>query len=170
MASGKNNGENPFDFLNQLGDLADLKKILGPDFFKNLPLPQMRSPWFAGGGDEPQESFPRVDVYRGRREIVAVFELPGLTSSADVQVSVRPHALRVRGECTARFQRRGDTVWMSECHHGSFDREIELPDRVLADQVRAVYRSGLLVVYLTKDDTSVDPGHTVLIEFDPESE
>ncbi|GGJ10641.1 hypothetical protein GCM10010885_19810 [Alicyclobacillus cellulosilyticus] len=166
MAADKDKSQNPFDILNHLGDLADIKKILGPDFFKNLPLPQMRGPWFADTAGDAEDRFPRVDLYgRGSHEMVAVFELPGLTSSADVQLSVRPHALRVRGQVTARFQLKGDTVWMAECHHGAFDREIELPERVVVDDVRAVYRSGLLVVYLTKDKAHADAGSAVPVDF-----
>jgi HSP20 family protein len=172
MASDKDSN-NPFDFLNQfsqLGDLADIKKWLGPDFFKNLPMPQIRSPWFADGHEaqEPHEDpFPRVDLYsHGPQEIVAVFELPGLTTSNDVQVSVTPHSLRVKGQTTARYLLRGETVWRSECHHGPFEREIELPERVLVDQVRALYRNGLLVVYLTRERSHESLNRTVSIDFD----
>ncbi|GMA49842.1 hypothetical protein GCM10025857_11990 [Alicyclobacillus contaminans] len=169
MAANQNSkSNNPFDFLNNLGDLGDIRKFLGPDFFKNLPMPNINGGSFFSDSDgSDASSFPRVDLYgRGSQEMIAVMELPGLTSSKDVQVAVRGNILSVRGHITARFHHRGDSVILSECHHGAFEREIELPGRVLTDGVRAVYRSGLLVVYLTRDTADDVVDNRVAIDFE----
>jgi HSP20 family protein len=163
-----NKGNNPFDMLKNLGELRDIQKFLGADFFKNMPLPNMQGGAFSEESTERDANeFPRVDLYgRGNDQIVAVMEIPGLTSSSDVTLSVRSNVLTVRGKITAQFNHRDDTVLLSECHHGSFQRKIELQSRVLSDSVEAVYRSGLLVVYLTKDKIYDDPGSVVPINFD----
>ncbi|WDM03027.1 Hsp20/alpha crystallin family protein [Alicyclobacillus cycloheptanicus] len=156
--------------LGNLGDLGDLRKFLGPDFFKNLPLPNMQNgAFFSDAADADEEDFPRVDLYgRGSDEIIAVLELPGLTSSQDVSLSVTSNVLYVKGQITSRFNLRDDTVLLSECHHGPFERKIELPVKVLADQVRAVYRSGLLIVDLVRDKSQDPSDRLVPIDFDNE--
>ncbi|MFB5188879.1 Hsp20/alpha crystallin family protein [Alicyclobacillus fastidiosus] len=163
-----NTGNNPFDLLKNLGNLGDFQKFLGEDFFKNIPIPNMPR---GGVFDSPQEShdeeFPSMDLYsRGNDQLIAVFEIPGLTNVSDVRLSVRSNILTVRGTITARFNHRDDTVLMSECHHGSFQRKVELPAPILADSVQAVYKSGLLIVYLTKDPAYDNPDSMVPINFE----
>ncbi|WAH35267.1 Hsp20/alpha crystallin family protein [Alicyclobacillus dauci] len=165
------NNQNPFDILRNFGDMADIQKFLGPDFFKNIPLPNMQNGSFFNDSartEDKEDEFPRVDLYNRGNEIVAVIEIPGLSSSSDVALGVRPNLLSVKGTITARFNLRDDTVLLSECHHGNFEREVELPIRVIANEVKAVYRSGLLVVYLTKDKSHDGPESLVSIDFGEE--
>lgn len=169
MASKKQN-QNPFDMLGNLGELGDIQKFLGPDFFKNLPLPNMQNGSFFGDKNNraDEDEFPNVDVYSRGREIIVVMALPGLSSSNDVFLSVKSRVLYVKGHIQARFNSNDDNVILSELHHGSFEREIELPERVVEDQVRAVYRSGLLIVYLAKNKAREDTDKFVNIDFGEE--
>ncbi|SIS97715.1 Hsp20/alpha crystallin family protein [Alicyclobacillus vulcanalis] len=157
----------PFDFLNQLQELGDMRKWLGPDFFKNMPMPNFQGmPFFQ---DEPHSApFPPIDLYNRSTEIVAVIALPGLKSQGDVSLSVRPRMLRVRGQLSSYLATAHDHVLSSELFRGPFDREVELPERVNPDGVKAVYRSGLLIVYMQKDLARETPGNTVAIDFAPE--
>lgn len=163
MAGGKQN--NPFDFLNQLGDMGDVRKFLGNDFFKNLPLPNMQSGGFFNDSNETTDEFPHVDVYNRSSELIAVIALPGLKSAHDVSLTVRPHYIRVKGTIPNYFSTGHEQMLISECHHGAFDREVELPERVVTDEVRASYRSGLLIVYLRKDQIQEQSRDSVLIDF-----
>jgi HSP20 family protein len=173
MASNNNN-QNPFDILRNLGDMGDLgdiQKFLGADFFKNMPLPNMKNGSFFNDSSRTEadaDEFPRVDLYNRGNEIIAVIEIPGLSNSSDVAVGVRPNLLSIKGTITARFNLRDDTVILSECHHGDFERQVELPIRVVSNEVRAVYRTGLLVVYLTKDKSHDVPENRVSIDFGDE--
>ncbi|WP_206830494.1 Hsp20/alpha crystallin family protein [Alicyclobacillus fructus] len=157
----------PFEFLNQLQELGDMRKWLGPDFLKNMPMPNFQGmPFFQD--DQPSAPFPPIDLYNRSTEIVAVIALPGLKSQGDVSLSVRPRQLRVRGQLSSYFAGTHDHVLASELFRGAFDREIDLPERVNPDGVKAVYRSGLLVVYMAKDLAREAPGNTVPIEFSTE--
>ncbi|WP_062305368.1 Hsp20/alpha crystallin family protein [Alicyclobacillus sendaiensis] len=157
----------PFEFLNQLQELGDVRKWLGPDFLKNMPMPNFQGiPFFQ---DESSAApFPPIDLYNRSSELVAVIALPGLKSQGDVALTVRPRLLRVRGQLSSYFAGAHDHVFSSELFRGAFDREIDLPERVNPDGVKAVYRSGLLIVYMAKDLTRETPGNTVAIEFSPE--
>ncbi|WP_067618286.1 Hsp20/alpha crystallin family protein [Alicyclobacillus acidiphilus] len=163
MAGGKQN--NPFDFLSQLGEMGDVRKFLGQDFFKNLPLPNMQNGAFFNDADSTADEYPQVDLYNRSSELIAVIALPGLKSANDVSLSVRPHYLRVRGNVPHYFSTGHEQMLMHECHHGAFDREIELPERVVADDVKASYRSGMLIVYLRKDQSPEQSRDSVLIDF-----
>lgn len=169
MASKKQN-QNPFGMLGNLGELGDIQKFLGPDFFKNLPLPNMQNGSFFGdqNNQADEDEFPNVDVYSRGREIIVVMAIPGLSSSNDVSLAVKTKVLYVKGHIQQRFNSRDDTVILSELHHGSFERDIELPERVLEDQVRAVYRSGLLIVYLVKNTARDATDKFVTIDFGDE--
>ncbi|EJY55127.1 heat shock protein Hsp20 [Alicyclobacillus hesperidum URH17-3-68] len=159
-----NKSNNPFDFINQLGDLGDMRKFLGQDFFKNLPLPNMQSmPFFQE--ERTASEFPAIDLYNRSTELIAAIALPGLKSASDVALSVRSRFLRVRGTVPNYFSGTHEQKMMSEIFHGAFDREIELPERVLPDSTKAMYRSGLLVVYLQKDQAREQPGDAIAIDF-----
>jgi len=161
-----NNSNNPFDALKQLGQLRELQKMFGPDFFKNLPMPDMASnqfqmPFFGEGDSD----FPKADVYEQGSEIVAVLEIPGLKKSTDVSLSVRPNKLLVRGH-VPKVAAADERVIQEERRHGSFQREIALPVTVVPDTVRASYKNGLLTVYMIKDDdNSVTPKNSIPIDF-----
>ncbi|QQE80157.1 Hsp20/alpha crystallin family protein [Alicyclobacillus sp. SO9] len=161
-----NNNFNPFESLKQLGQLRQFQKMFGQDFFKNMPMPDMAGtdfemPFFNGDSSE----FPRADVYEQGSEVVAVLEIPGLNKSTDVSLSVRPNKLYVRGSIS-NLGVSNDKVLLTERHHGSFDREINLPVTVLPDTVRASYKNGLLEVYMLKEDDHSDrPTDSIPIDF-----
>ncbi len=165
MDSGSNN---PFDAFKQLGQLRQLQKMFGDNFFKGMPMPDMGSglkdmgmPAFWGGDDE----FPRADVYEQGSEVIAVLEIPGLNKSTDVHLSVKPNKLIVRGNINSVGVRQ-DKMLLAERHHGPFSREVSLPVTVVPDSVRASYKNGLLEVYMLKEDDREDQARgTIPIDF-----
>ncbi|MCF8563747.1 Hsp20/alpha crystallin family protein [Alicyclobacillus tolerans] len=165
MANNKDKGPtNPFDMFRNMGDLKDVKKILGEDFFKNLPFPNMQGGSFFDDSSDEDE-FPSVDLYDRGHEVIAVLELPGLQSPTDVSLFVGSTYLRVKGQIGSEIPSREAQIVLSERHHGPFEREIELPDRVVPDKVRASYRNGLLIVSLTKQAVHEGPNDVIPIDF-----
>lgn len=164
MDSGSNN---PFDAFKQLGQLRQLQKMFGDNFFKGMPMPDMggagnmNMPSFWGGDDE----FPRADLYEQGSEIIAVLEIPGLNKGTDVHLSVKPNKLVVRGTIHSPGVRQ-DKMLLAERHHGPFSREVTLPVAVVPDSVRASYKNGLLEVFMLKEDERDDHAHgAVPIDF-----
>ncbi len=92
---------------------------------------------------------PTVDIWETRDNLVLTFEIPGIREK-DVTVSITGDLLTVKGG------RRFDRDVMDESNHrhervyGKFERSIQLPMAVQPDEVRALYRDGVLEVTLPK--------------------
>ena len=138
---------NPFEILKNLGDMKDMKKILGDDFFKNIPFPQWQQMSMTDS-DEPS-IYPRIDLFERGQELIAAIEIPGVESPTDIALSVGPHSLYVKGSVPA-LPAREESIHLTERHHGSFEREIDLPVRVDESSVKASYANGILTVRVTK--------------------
>lgn len=146
----KGRENNPFDMLKNLGDMKDMRKVLGDDFFKNMPFPQFQQTNF----DESQEEvvFPRVDVIDHGYELVVILEIPGLSSPNEIVLSIGPQEVFVKG-VIAPLPGRGESIYRSERFHGPFEREISLPVRVEESDPKASYNRGILTVRLKKRPT-----------------
>ena len=138
---------NPFEMFKNLGDMKDMKKILGDDFFKNIPFPQ----WQQMSMNDSDEAgiYPRMDLFERGQELIAAIEIPGVESPTDIALSVGPHSLFVKGSVPA-LPVREEGVHLGERHHGSFEREIDLPVRVDETSVKASYAHGILTVRVMK--------------------
>ncbi|MDP9728241.1 Hsp20/alpha crystallin family protein [Alicyclobacillus tolerans] len=145
---GWGNFSNPFEMLKNMGDLRDWRKLLGEDFFKNMPFPQMQqgnpSP-FSGG----HEVYPPVDMYDRGHELVVVLDVPGASSANDIKIRVSDRQMIIRGRSTD-FSGKDDTALQIERHHGPFERIIEFPVRVHSDKVIAHFKDGVLLVRIQK--------------------
>ncbi len=113
------------------------------------------SPWRRGWPDwmMAEEPFamkmPRVDVIDRETEVVVRAEMPGVERK-DLEVELSGQTLTIRGERHhAETQERGE-YFCEEIAHGSVSRTIRLPETVLADQVKAELRDGILEVHLPK--------------------
>jgi HSP20 family protein len=101
----------------------------------------------------PAETFPAVNVWTSRDQVVVTAELPGVDAKA-LDVSVHGDALTLKGE------RPEDTaVESAVCHRaerwsGRFSRTIRLPFAVENGQVKAKCRNGVLTVTLPRAESS----------------
>lgn len=112
-------------------------------------------------------SFPRIDVYTTRHEVIVLAEVPG-ASPGDVKISVDPEALVIRGHIKNPLQPITDHENIHvELFRGDFTREIALPVRVRTDKVRASYRQGFLEIRMMKDgERPTRTGKDVPIRFE----
>ncbi|QSO53368.1 Hsp20/alpha crystallin family protein [Alicyclobacillus curvatus] len=155
---------NPFEMLKNLGDMKDMKKILGDDFFKSIPFPQWQQ--MTENSDEEEETFPRLDLFERGQELIGVLEIPGIESPSEISLSVGPYSLVVKGALPSLSAREGG-VHLSERHHGAFEREVEFPVRVDEASVKASYAQGLLTVRVTKYNSDQgNPEQYIPISFD----
>lgn len=159
----KGNGNNPFDMLKNLGDMQDIRKVLGEDFFKHLPLPQ----WQQTNPDENDQAqgFPRVDLFERNQELIVILEIPGLSSPNEIALSTGPHYIFIKG-VIAPLPTRDAQLHLSERYHGPFEREIELPVRVDETSVQASYSQGLLTIRVNKYQADGTKDQVVPIQFD----
>ena len=92
---------------------------------------------------------PSLDVTDGEKEVIVKAELPGVDPK-DVEISVLGHTLTLSGEKKNEREEKGQGFYRSECEYGSFRRQIQLPEGVDPDKVKAEYASGILTIKLEK--------------------
>jgi HSP20 family protein len=98
---------------------------------------------------------PQVDAFRSEDPpaYTIVLELPGV-DLADVHVDATPTLLVVTGE-RRRPQGLGRVVQM-ELEHGTFQRQLRLPEEVDVSAAVATYDRGLLTIVLPVAERSPD--------------
>jgi HSP20 family protein len=92
-----------------------------------------------------------VDVREEGDEFVVTASVPGVRPD-DVEISVLGDMLRIRGERRESREEGGDEErWiLREQRFGSFERAVQLPTAVKADQANADFSNGILTITLPK--------------------
>lgn len=98
---------------------------------------------------------PSVDVVKEDDSLKVIAELPGLDSD-DVEVSLDGDILMIKGEKTEEKEISEDDRYIHERTFGKFQRHIQLPAGIDADDVSADFDKGVLTVRvaLPKDATA----------------
>lgn len=96
---------------------------------------------------------PEIDVYETEEEIVVLADAAGMNRDL-IELIVDQNVLTIRGE------RRvpagvGQRYHLAEIRRGAFERTVELPLAVQADQARATYEDGFLEIVLPKAQEAV---------------
>ncbi len=92
---------------------------------------------------------PAVDVSETESEVLVTAELPGVDRK-DLEVEVLPEALSLKAETVKESEKREEAYHRRERVWGRFERTIPLPAEVVTDQVKAVFKDGVLEVRLPK--------------------
>ena len=112
------------------------------DFGRGIPgLPAMR-----GDGNA---LMPSMDVAETDKEIEITAELPGLEEK-DVQVNVADNVLTIRGEKKIEREEKDKNYRLVERSYGAFERRLELPEGIKADDIKATMAKGVLKVTVPK--------------------
>jgi len=100
-------------------------------------------------GFSTQPSLPFIDIYETDEQIIVSCDLPGLQKKEDVDISIENSELIVSG--TERFS-------------GHFRHSVTLPQSVSSEGIKAVYKNGVLDIFLAKINNSVKK--SIEIEFE----
>lgn len=92
---------------------------------------------------------PRVDLVETDGIIKVSAELPGM-SEKEVEVTLNPDALLIKGEKIVECEQDEKNLHRRERSQGRFFRRIELPAEVDVDKVDAVFSRGVLNITLHK--------------------
>ena len=92
---------------------------------------------------------PRVDIEETPEEFVLRADLPGVPKE-DVKLTLTGDTLTIRGERKLESRKKEGTLHRVERPEGSFERSFVLGTPVRNDQVKAVYRDGVLEVHVPK--------------------
>jgi len=96
-----------------------------------------------------QGEFPPVEVWRGEPGLRLFARLPGFEPD-DIEVSVVGDVLTLKGTRPEDGEREGETWHRRERRSGRFVRSFQLPFSIEADEVRASFQNGVLVVELPR--------------------
>ncbi len=106
-------------------------------------------PLAAGGAAVPW--VPALEVYEQKDDYVVKVELPGVNKE-DVKLSLEAGTLTITGERKNETKPETAEVYHSERFYGRFQRTVNLPETVAANQVTAGYKDGVLTVTLPKSE------------------
>jgi HSP20 family protein len=104
-------------------------------------------------GMEEEEGLriPAMDVTETDSEVVVTTELPGVDRK-DIDVEVLPESLSLKAEMSKETEDKDETYHRRERVWGRFERTIPLPAEVVSDQVKAVFKDGVLEIRLPKTE------------------
>jgi HSP20 family protein len=108
---------------------------------------------FARGFDLPsfvgrRSGWPSIDLREDEKKFYVEAELPGMDEK-DIEVLLTDNVLTIRGEKRAEHQDEGRQYW-TERYVGQFERRLQLPAEVQADEVKATFKKGVLRLEIPK--------------------
>jgi len=92
---------------------------------------------------------PRVDITEDDKEYLIKAEIPEVDKK-DVKVTAEDGILTIRGERRQEKQESNKRFHRVERSYGTFLRTFMLPDDVAAEQLKAEFKDGLLLVHAPK--------------------
>lgn len=111
------------------------KQFLGAEFFQDIMDSQ-------GAKSANSVSYPAVNVYQGKSEIIVVVDLPGVEEFRMVDLKVEGEQLTISGNVPSTYQ--GYEAVIMERKHGTFSKTISLGVPVARKYSHARYRRGVL--------------------------
>lgn len=95
------------------------------------------------GSFEIPRLHPHIESFIEEGKLTVRAELPGIDPK-DVQVDVTGNVLTIMGKREEKFEEKKRHFLRREMTYGSFERSIELPEGVKADEIKATYHDGVL--------------------------
>lgn len=95
-------------------------------------------------------AFPPINMFQKGDDFVAIIELAGIDKS-ELDIQAKDNTVRVAGKKTA-LHPEGVSTHRRERVEGSFDRTIQLPFHIDADDIKAEYRNGILALFIPRKE------------------
>ena len=92
---------------------------------------------------------PAVDMYENEKEIVVKAEVPGIDQK-DIHISISNGTLLIKGEMKKEEETIEENYYYAERAYGSFNRRLELPEKVQESKIKANFKDGILEIHLPK--------------------
>jgi len=108
-----------------------------------------RDSWFAGSTSD-QGGFPPINIFKDNDNYVMIAEIPGIKRE-DVNIEVHRNRVRLSGEKKIHYGEDA-SVHRRERQMGSFDRTFATPFEIDANNVKAEYQDGVLVLSLSRTE------------------
>ncbi|GAA4507386.1 MULTISPECIES: Hsp20/alpha crystallin family protein [Nonomuraea] len=126
-----------------------------------FPFPELlewvENPMF---GFRPFGQLVRVEDYIADDRYVLRAELPGVDPEEDIEVTVDGGMLHIRAEKT----HRATEPHRSEFAYGALSRTVTLPATARTDDVKAVYKDGVLEISVGLEEEKKAEGRRIAVE------
>lgn len=127
------------NFLEEWKPMRDLEKFR-VDFDEMME--RFRSPkWFKQF--EAEVFKPKVESFTDDGKLTVRMDLPGIEPK-DIEVNVVGEMLTVRAKREEKAEIKKRNFFQQELHYGAFERAIELPEGIKAEEIKAAYHDGVL--------------------------
>jgi HSP20 family protein len=96
-------------------------------------------------------TYPLVNVYDGKENIVVSAELPGMTKE-NVTITFTDGTLTLAGRLEPLASTRNMTPVRQERATGDFEKTVRIPTKVRQEKISASFNNGVLTVTLPKSE------------------
>jgi HSP20 family protein len=104
---------------------------------------------------QPERSFhPPMDVYETEESLMVIMEIAGMKKE-DFQVFIQEGLLSISGTRTEFAPSPKTRLHQMEIDYGYFERTLRIPFQVKAEEIKATYRDGFLIITVPKRSESV---------------
>ena len=117
-------------------DIDRLFARLWDDF--GMPLTQMTD-----------REMPFMDVSETSDALIIKAEVPGI-SPEDLKISITENVLTIKGESKPVNREDVEGFHRAERKYGYFSRTLELPCKIVIDDVKATYEKGIVTIVMPK--------------------
>jgi len=96
-------------------------------------------------------TFPLVNVYDVKNDIIVEAELPGMVSN-DINITYNDGILTLSGERKQSDTYKEMTVVRSERSVGDFEKSFRIPSKVDQNKISASFNNGILTITMPKSE------------------
>jgi HSP20 family protein len=94
-------------------------------------------------------TFPLVNVYEDKDNIVVTAELPGMTRDK-VNITFADGVLRIAGRQETANRGKSWALVRQERSTGEFEKTLRIPTKIEAERISAAFNNGILTVTMPK--------------------
>lgn len=92
---------------------------------------------------------PFIDLSETEDDLILKAEVPGINPE-DLDISITDDILTIKGEIKQEFVKENENYHRMERRYESFSRTLQLPCRVMIEDVEATYKEGILTIIMPK--------------------
>lgn len=92
---------------------------------------------------------PTLDIGASDKDYTISVELPGVDEK-DVQLELTNDSLKIKGEKKQQKEEKEKNYYRMERSYGSFQRVLSLPEDVDKDNIKAVYKNGIMNITIPR--------------------
>lgn len=97
----------------------------------------------------PSRNIPFIDLSETEDDLILKAEIPGLNPE-DLDIYITDDILTIKGEMKQELVKEGENYHRMERRYESFSRSIQLPCRVMIEDVEATHREGIVTIIMPK--------------------